>query len=290
MISLAQPLPSGGAVRINFTPPEASWVVLRRLDDDFVGYPDPDAFVVDSGMGDMLTFDGLREVIDYQGLLNGTPYFYQLYIDTGTDWEPYSDVVTATPEYEVQSNFQIPEPVELVRERLELGIASEVALGNLNHPQGYVPVLRSPPILDNTTFPCITVLLESRAAEVRGVGELVLPDRYDEANDVWEEYQGWLDRSTIQITAWSLNAQERADLRRVIQSLLIQNLPVFSEAGLTLIDVSTADNFDPQSYGVPVFQAVFQFSCQHPAIVIDHIPTIHHVESNTNGERPNPHQ
>jgi len=280
MISIAQSLPSGAAVLLSITAPQCEWVVLRREDASFSGFPDLNAVVVGSGQ----TLDTLPiEVIDYQGLINGQTYWYQLYTLQSNSWVAVAGPLSAIPAYQAQTQFEIIEPVELVRERLEVGLAGEVALGNLNHPLGAVPVLRSPPIVDHVVFPCITVLLETRAPDVRGIGEMVLPDQFLSDEDAWEHYQGWLDRSVIQITAWSLNAEERALLRRAIQSILIVNFPVFADAGLTLIDFPTSDNFDPQSFGVPIYQAVFQFSCQHPAITTTRLPIVHHVESTPHG-------
>lgn len=280
MISLAQSLPSGAAVLLSLTAPQCAWVVLRREDTNFSGFPDLNAVVVGAGQ----TVDTRPvDVLDYQSLVNGQTYWYRLYTLQSGGWLADGAAVSVVPAYEAQTQFEIIEPVELVRERLEVGLQGEVALGNLNHPQGAIPVLRSPPIIDHVAFPCITVLLETRAPDVRGVGEMVIPDQFLSDEDEWEHYQGWLDRSVIQITAWSLNAEERALLRRAIQSILIVNLPIFSEAGMTLIDFPTSDNFDPQSFGVPVYQAVFQLSCQHPAITTVRLPSIHHVESTPHG-------
>jgi len=280
MISLAQSLASGAAILLSITAPQSAWVLLRREDVNFSGFPDLNAVVAGAGQ----TVDTLPvEVIDYQGLINGQPYWYQLYTLQSGGWLADGDPLSATPTYQAQTQFEIIEPVELVRARLEVGLQGEVALGNLNHPQGAIPVLRSPPIIDHVAFPCITVLLETRAPDVRGIGEMVIPDQFLSDEDEWEQYQGWLDRSVIQITAWSLNAEERALLRRAIQSILIVNFPIFSEAGMTLIDFPTSDNFDPQSFGVPVYQAVFQLSCQHPAITTTRLPSIHHVESTPHG-------
>lgn len=282
MIELVTPIPSGAAVSISLNPPETDWVLLRRSDSDFIGYPDESAVIVASGDGG----EDEVQITDFEGLLNDIPYWYQEYQLVDGVWVAPYDAYEITPTYESQPGFMPVDPVELVRNRLESALVAEVTQGNLNPAKGMIQVLRSPPILDNVQFPCVTVLLDSRVAEVRGVGEFVTPSFFNEADDVWDTFEGWLDRTVIQITVWSLNADERADIRHAVERILLMNLPVFDAAGLSLIDVSQTDNFDPQTYGVPVYQAVFQFSCMHPAIVRDRVPSIHSIESYPNGEKP----
>lgn len=283
MIQFLHALPCGNAASITLDPHGIPWVLLRRTDDEFTGYPDTDAVVVRSGDGT----EGSHTIIDYTGLTNGEMVWYQMWFE-GDPWYSVEDPESVTPAYETHPGFQIPDPVTLVRQRLELGIAAEVAAGELTHPRGKIDILRSPPIIDNVVFPCITVLLESTTPEERGIGEIVIPDFFAEADDRWESYTGWLDRTRIQIGVWSLNAEERDDVRRAVQKILTTNLPVFDDAGLLLIEFPPSEQFDPASFGVPVYQSVFSFSCLHPSLVRDRYLPIHTIEVQSNGERINP--
>ena len=128
-------------------------------------------------------------------------------------------------------------------------------------------------------------MLERRASEERGIGELILPDVFEDA--LWTCHEGWLDRSSIQIVAWALNPADRARLRDAIQRVLMLNLPVFDAVGFAQIDVQETEDADFESFNAPVYQSIFSFSCLHPAIVIDRVTPIHHIESYPNGERSN---
>jgi hypothetical protein len=286
MIQFLHALPCGNAVSITLDPHGVPWVLLRRTDDEFVGYPDGEAVLVRAGDGTETS----HTVIDYSGLVNGETVWYQMFFQSDDGWYTVEDPESVTPTYETQPGFQIPDPVTLVRSRLDLGVQSEVAAGNLTHPRGKIDILRSPPIIDNVVFPCITVLLESTTPEERGIGDIVQPDWFDPDADRWESYTGWLDRTRIQIGVWSLNAEERDDVRRAVQKILTTNLPIFDDAGLLLIEFPPSESFDPASFGVPVYQSVFAFSCLHPSLVRDRYLPIHSIEVNTNGERTNPNE
>jgi hypothetical protein len=271
MIRMASPHPSGAAISLLLRVPARPWVLLRRLDDDFTTYPDAGAVVVVSGE----TANEQLGVLDFEGLTNGIPVWYQIFAEPvgGVGpWEAYGALKTITPAYESQPSFHSLDPVELIRERLEVGLAGELALGTITHKQGAVPVLRAPPLFDSVVFPAVTVLLESRNTEHRFIGDSLLDDAMTSPSTA-EVYTGWFDRSRIQIAGWSLNAEERAQLRHAIERILILNLPIL-DATLTEVDVSQNDQFDAESYAAPVYQAVFELSALHPAIVRDVVPLI----------------
>ena len=280
MIQLASAPPCGNAAALLVSPDAGAlaWSLLRRTDDDFVGVDDDDAVVVATG-------EGPDQVLDVDGLINGTTYHYLHYCLHDDVWRPSGHVHTVTPAYRDQPYFHLPDVAATVRQRLDLGLRAELALQRLSHPAGAIPVLTAPPQIETARLPIVTVMLEQRVSEVRGVGELILPDRFEEA--LWTTHEGWLDRSTIQIIGWSLNPDDRARLRNAIQRVLMLNLPVFDNAGFTQIDLQESDDADFESFNAPVYQSVFTLSCLHPAIVIDRVPPINHIESYPNGERPN---
>jgi hypothetical protein len=264
MIAILTAPPCGNCLAILVNPPGGTdeWRLLRRPDDAFTGYDDPDAQIVAEGEG-----DEARQFYDWEdALLNGTLVFYQVYAFDGFAWTASGSSLSMAPAYQTQSPFLIPAPVDVVRQRLELGLASELAAGNLRHPDNVIPVLRSPPLIDQTVFPSVTVILSSRQHELFGIGENLLPDAENDSDQI-EEFEGRLDRSNIQIAVWSLNSDQRAQFRNAVERVLMLNFPVFEMAGMSLVDLAETELFDHETYNVPLFMAQFTLSATHPAII-----------------------
>lgn len=280
MIQLASAPPCGNAAAILVSPDDGAtaWALLRRLDDGFTDVEDAEAITVETGVTD-------DQVLDVGDLVNGTTYFYQHFCLVDGVWRVSGDPRGVIPAYRDQPLFHSPDVAATVRQRLDLGLRAELALHRLSHPSGAIPVLRAPPQIETTKPPVVAVMLERRAAEVRGIGELILPDKFED--ELWTCHEGWLDRSTVQIVAWALNPDDRNRLRDAIQRVLMLNLPVWDAFGFTQVDTPESEDFDFESYNAPLYQSVFSFTCLHPAVVIDRVTPIHHIESYPNGERPN---
>jgi hypothetical protein len=233
--------------------------VLRKLADTFTGYNDPNAFVVYAGL------EGFA--LDFESLSNGTPYFYHSYSYDGSAWtdgDPGGSS-TATP---AATNAETgPDPLSLVRDRLAVGLAAEVAAGNLSPQSGLIQVLTAPPLFESTSWPLVTVHLRSDAPEVRGIGELDVPDYFDPVTGSWNISEGWLAAVQLDIIGWVVaNPDERIALRKAIKKILQGNLPVFDQAGMVLIQFSATDVEDFESYASPVYQTVYSFSCLAPSL------------------------
>ena len=273
--------PCGNAVSLTVMPVAwaTAWRLLRRLDADFVGADDPAAVRVAEGDAGREMFS----VFDYQGLTNGQPTWYQHYVRFGDEpWEPAGDPVSVTPAYLAEPLYASPDLAGLVRERLALGLAEEVKAGRLRHETGAIPVLTAQPLIDQVKLPVVTVILTDRRAEVRGIGEGLLPDQFD--GEFWSVYEGWLDRSTLQIAVWSLNHSDRLRLRDAVQRILMLNLPVLDAAGYLTPDLSEADSADFENYGAPTFQSIFTLSCLHAALVRDQAIPLRITEVPVNAE------
>jgi hypothetical protein len=216
--------------------------------------------------------------MDFEGLTNGVPAWYRVYCDDGVTWTASGHAVSVTPAYQSQPNFHSPDVAATIRYRLELGLANELALGNLSHEANAIPVLSAPPLVDTVRFPVVTVNLESRSSMERGIGEQVIEDYFARAEDVWNSFEGWLDQSTVRITGWTLNPDDRIRLRDAIQRLLMLNLPVFDAAGFFRIDITQHDTADFESFNAPMYQCVMDFTCIHPALVREQTPPIRHIE------------
>lgn len=259
MISFAEPLPIGNAVRVLLDPPGTAvkWRLLRKTTDDFSGQADANALVVYDGNSD-------KNIVDTATLTNGTPYFYREYDFDGTVWTaPASVSVTPATAY----SFDGPDVLTVLRERLRSGLKAAVIAGTLNHATGAIPVYTAPPLEDEVKWPIVSVHLQRDSADGRGLGEMVVSDAFDSDAGLWGESEGWLSRYSLQIIGWSLNPDERITLRKVIKAVIQGNLSVFDAAGMVQIDFGQSDIEDFQSYNAPVYQTIGDFSCLAPAIV-----------------------
>lgn len=268
MISFAQALPIGNAIRLVLAPPDNAvrWRLLRKAADDFTGEADPDALVVLDG--------DERSVIDGEAVVNGQVYYYRLYTFDGSTWAASPTIpVTATATYR-----EITEDVLMtVRERLDLGLQVEVQRGTLRHPQGRIPVRTAFPWEDKNPWPVVTVHLSTDASDVRGIGEILEPDEFDAAEDIWNEAEGWFARTQLDVIGWSQNPDERQALRQAIRRIIIGNLPVFDDKGFVQIDFRIVDAEEPGDRNTIIYKAVGSFSCLAPVQVSGQVEPIRDV-------------
>lgn len=270
MISFADPLAAGRAVRLIVSPPPGAvrWRVLRRVSDSFTGPDDPGALLVSDGQDHC--------IIDLTGLENGRPYYYRDYAQVGAGWIA-SETVAVTPAYSAAAYG--PDPLSLVRERLDGGLQAELAAGRLAHVENRIEVLTAPPLWERTVFPVVTVqLIEDRAVEW-GIGA-DYPDTYLAPD--WREYDGWIAGCNLQITGWSLNPDERIGLRQALQRIVAANLPILASQGLANIDFSLRDAEDFEAYEAPVYFSHITLSAQYFALAGHTVDEISEVEAEGN--------
>jgi hypothetical protein len=269
MISIAQPIPAGNAIRLFIEPPSGSvtWRILRKGADTFVDQNDASA---------LLVLDGDEKVfVDTQSLQNDIPTFYKPYYFNGTAWSS-APTVSATPSatYEDCST----DALDIVCDRIRDGLAVEVARGNFVSELGYIGLYKAPPSMEkDIRFPVVTVTLDHEAPNGRALGEMLIDDEFEE--DDFFESEGWLAAVQISIIAWSLNPDERRDLRKALRRIVVANLPVFADAGIQQVELAQQDS-DAVSgeYGAPIYQAVCTFSCLSPVRVGSRTGSIIDVE------------
>lgn len=250
MIAMIQPLAAGNALKVILdVPADASALrLLRRVTDAFTGQDDPDAYLV----SDVLE----RATLDSVSLVNGTLYYYRPYYFIGSDWSA-GTTVSATPAATYEDRTS--DVLDIVRERLDLGLQVEVARTTLTHEQGHIKVLTAPPVLEDTVWPVVTVHLTNEAPGERGVGEM---------SDEFEgDSNGWLARVSLTIMGWSLNPDERIELRKALRRIVLANMGLFDFAGMVEIEFSQQDTEDFNSFGAPVYQTLCTFSCLAPVVV-----------------------
>lgn len=276
MIQFIHALPAGTSALLLLRTEHAPWRLVRKLDSAPADVDDGELRLFGSQDGD------LGQVIDYEGLIDGRETFYQLFSEQGGAWLPEGEPKSCTPQYLLEPLFASPDFPGLVRSRIESALAAEVAADRLYHPSGFIPVMTAYPREGSVRFPVVTVVLKDRRAEVRGVGEYI---QETEQTDAWSEFQGWLDRSTLEIAVWALGHADRVRLRDAVQRALMLNLQILAAAGYDLPDISEHDDQDFERYQAPVYQSIFNLSAVHPALVRTEYRKIASIEVEPDGER-----
>lgn len=263
MISMVQPLPVGNALRLFLEPPAAAtvWRVLRKGSDTFTGPDDAGAIVAYEG--DSKVF------LDVAFLQNSVMAFYRPYYssDGGLTWvDGPTSSGTPAADYEEATT----DALDLLRARLEAGLKVECDRGNFATQNGYIQVVNASPSLErDLEFPLVTLHLESEDPVVRGLGEDIAGDQFDGIGGAWVDGEGWISDVRITLIGWSLNADERSELRKAIRRVVLANGPVFAEFGIVMPSLSLSDN-DAVSgeYPAPMYQVMGTFTCQAPVRVI----------------------
>lgn len=258
-ITLTEPLPVGNAVRLYLAPPPGAKYlrVLRRPTDSFTLADDPGAVTVADHCED-------AAVVDALALANGIPVFYRPFAWDGTAWTPGA-TVTATPVATYTSSAVSPQL--LLRDRIELGLAVEVARGTLKPASGSIPVLLAPYMLAGGPMPVVSVHLEEDGPAERFIGDGFSGDQHD-PDGGWIDSEGWLARVSLAVVGVSLNPDERVSLREALKRIVIANFPVLSASGLQLIECRWRDAESVQE-NAQLFMAQGSFSCLAPEYVTD---------------------
>jgi len=77
-------------------------------------------------------------------------------------------------------------------------------------------------------FPLVTIHLESEDPSIHAIGQDISGDYYDGVGQSWEESDGWLAEVRLTIIGWSLNSDERIELRKALRRIILANMPVFA--------------------------------------------------------------
>ncbi|QNJ57322.1 head-to-tail adaptor [Pseudomonas phage Dolphis] len=205
-------------------------------------------------------------IVDARYLKNEQMAFYKPFYFDGSTWTAGQTAHGAPAAvYEEHST----DVLSFVRERLEAGLLVEVERGNLTSEIGYIQVYTAPPSLErDLRFPLVTIHLESESAADRGLGEDICGDEFDAIGFDWLESEGWLAQVQLQIVGWSLNSDERIELRKAIRRLIVANLPVFDGEGMQQINLSQLDvDAVDGEFNVPLYQVMSSFSCLAPVRV-----------------------
>lgn len=280
MISSVRPLYAGNALQVTLAPPAGAtaWRLLRKAADTFTGIDDADALVA---------FDGTDPIITdaEPGLINEVPAYYKPYYLVAGAWQAGA-TISGTPlaTYDDRST----DVMRLVRNRLADGLKVEVARGTFALENAdSIMVLTSPPTEEKASFPLVTLEMQLERARDRGVGELVDIDSFDTESGMWVEHEGWLADVRLEISGWSLNPDERIELRKAIRRVLVANLGVFAAAGMNELELELSDrNAVNGEFGAPVFMVTGSLSCTAPVVITNKVSPIGATELVFSAEVP----
>lgn len=244
-------------MRLIIAPPAAAaeWRVLRRTTDTITGPSDNGAVVV----AEWGRFEG---VIDADGLVNGQPVFYRVYYRdrAGQPVAPGGpDNVTETPAAIARDTSA--DPMGVLRMRMVAGLAAAVADGRLTPRTGSVPVVTAPFVNpDKTTFPMISMHMDSDSPSERFIAEYIIGESLDGIG--YDDTEGWLSQVTINLIAVSLNPDERNELGRVMKFIVAANLEILSAHGLMKPAITMAQTeLAPEGQAAPLYLATGTFTC-----------------------------
>jgi hypothetical protein len=279
MISIIRPLSSGNALRVFIEPPAGAknWRVLRKGSDTFTDQDDPSALRAYEGTD--------KNFVDVVSLQNEVMAFYKPFYWNGADWIPAA-TVNGTPAATYEDLTQ--DVVKFLRERLEAGLMVEVKRGNFVPEHGYIQVFTAPPAMSqDLSFPLVTLELDSASPADRAVGEDYGIGMDDPDSDEGDEAEGWLERVAISVLGWSLNSNERIELRNAMRRVLLANLSILDAHGFQQVSFSFTDiNAINGEYGPPVYQALCNFTCLAAARITSRVGTITDIEVSVTDPQP----
>ncbi|WP_441280570.1 hypothetical protein [Tardiphaga sp. 862_B3_N1_1] len=262
-------------MRLILEPPAGAvlWRILRKASDSFAGHDDASAAVIYEGNETTL--------VDAHYLQNDAMAFYRPFYsaDDGATWSAAA-TVNATPR--ATYHDYSTDVMDFLRDRLEAGLKVEVERGVIAADHGYVQVFSAPPLQETAHFPVVTLHLESEKPAERAIGEYIGGDEFDISAGDWEDSDGWLADVRLQVIGWSLNADERKELRKAIRRVIVGNLSVLNAHGIEQIELEQSD-VDAMNgeYGVPqMFQTVGVFTCLAAVNVGGKVNAIKDVEVN----------
>lgn len=261
MISILKPLLSGNSIRVFLAPPLGAkyWRVLRKAEPGITGPDDEYALTVYEGDEKMF--------VDVQSLQNEVMQFYRPFYRMPDDSWQAGPETSGTAEATYQDDST--DVLSMVRQRLEVGLQVEVLREVIASEIGHIQVFTAPPSMDNgIRFPLVTVHLDGDSSSQRAIGEDLFGDQFDAIGGEEVEESGWLAQVQLSIIGWSLNSDQRIDLRKAIRRIIVANLEVFDAAGMIQIDFNQQD-VDAVSgeYGPPMYQVMGSFSCLAPVRV-----------------------
>ncbi|MCK7579800.1 MAG: hypothetical protein MZV65_31665 [Chromatiales bacterium] len=131
-------------------------------------------------------------VLDWHGLAPGVEHWYADYYWVDGVWQRSEPrAVTLT----VQVHPPSLDSLDVIRERVEIGLNALVQAGILHHPRGAFGVLTAPPVLDDIVFPAVAVHLEQATPDQYSTGGFIGSDWLE--TGCRRDTEGWRLRYSV---------------------------------------------------------------------------------------------
>ncbi len=278
------PMAAGNAVHLLLRPPEGavSWRVKRRpaaAAPAIAGPDDPAAETVVDDWQD-------RGVTDLLNLVNGVAYRWAVfYRAAGGAWLPQVDERVGTPAATYRGDDL--DVQELLRERVELGLAEEVRRQVLKPATGVIEVTLAPfaaPSADELSWPFVSVCLAEDGPGERGIGDMILPDLRTSQTAApgaaaWTENTGWLAQVAVKVVGVENNPERRLTLRRALRRIVQANMPVLAAKGVILPSFHQVDRELQVEEGMPLYVTDGTFTCMAPSYAEADVLEVRDVEA-----------
>lgn len=266
-----RPFAFGGAVRVFWiNPTDATFdhvKVLRKTTGTFSGPSDPAATLIYTGRGlrtpsyqpvfraDPATAEvRVRSLVDAQGVLWATTYYYALYALNAAETDVSAAVIVSTTTPEI-SAFEEVDLIAVLMDYVRAYFQRQIQTGALVLRPGIteLPVLDGPPLIDTVALPCLSIHLDADAPEAFALGDALTDG--DASGDARVYRRGYLGTLTLAVTGWTENPDTRRALYRQLKACLISVRPLLADLGA--INPTIAGHYaeDFEQYNLPMYLA-----------------------------------
>ncbi|MDO8357315.1 MAG: hypothetical protein Q7U76_13070 [Nitrospirota bacterium] len=271
-VQQATPFAFGGAVSLAWINPlDLTYdhvKILRKTTDTISGPTDPSAIVIYTGSGnvcapyrgifmpvDDVTLARYRKVLDVVTVGYGTTYYYAIFacnLDE-TDISVAALIQARTPNV---SAFEEIDILQLLIDYINPYMNAQIVADSLALRDGQtINVLNGPPLLDCATWPMVSVHLDDDHPSDFSIGDVVGTD--DVTGDAVLHRRGYMSDASISVVGWTDNPDVRKSLYRNLKGCLISVRQLLEQLGFMNIVVSGRYAEDFESYGLPLFFALF---------------------------------
>jgi len=271
--SEARPFTFGGAVRLLWVHPSAvsaptfdHVLILRKPTNTFTGPTDPAATVVLRGVGvqaaeyrsvflpgDVATSDLYRTTLDD---VSGwaTTLYYAIYAMNAAETDVSSAVILSAPLLPVSTVEEL-DLIGTLMPFLNSYLNQQIAVGMLLVPAGVtnIQVVDGPPMLDNITFPVVSLHLDDDHPVGFAIGDEI--GHLDANGDTEVARRGLLSAVTVAVVGVTDNPEVRRHLYRSLKGALIASRQLLEQHGLMNMEVSGRYVEDFVNYDMPLFSA-----------------------------------
>lgn len=268
----AVPMMFGGGVRLEWISPiDATFdhvTILRKPTNTISGPTDPSATVVYIGKGDVCTpyrtiarpIDGVtparyRQIFDTMNIGYSLTYYYAIYaMDSGgIAISVAASMPAIMPSVSV---FEELDVLQVLIDYINAYMNAQIVGQSLSLRSGQtINVLNGPPLIDNATWPMVSVHLDDDHPSEFSLADSIGAD--DVTGDTTIHRRGYMSDASISVVGWTDNPDVRKSLYRNLKGSLISVRQLLENLGFMNIVVSGRYAEDFESYGMPLFFALF---------------------------------